>query len=466
MPQVRMWEGFRDLSAKYGDMIRLRMFSQDMVVLGSPGVIFELLDRRSANSSDRKQTPSIPLMGHDTTFGLMSAGQTWKNHRRAFWQQFNPTAVTKYYAMQREMAYMLVGMMFKEPTELEKNLQDSIAAMLVRTLFGFDAQDRNDRVLKLVWDCIEGTRELLISGGFLMDFFPILRFAPSFVPFQRKLARWRTINEHFKDELFAQYKAELKTQERDAYPCMVGEVIASLTDGSGSEHMLASAEHIAKSITLDAVNAGTDTTTSILQTIFFAMSLYPSVQAKAHAELDAVVGPDRLPDFSDRESLVYLDAIIKETMRWMPSSPLGLTHCTREDDIVNGHFIPAGTVLLGNIWACLHDPAVYDDPETFRPERFLRDGRLDPDARDPGELSFGFGRRICPGRHFGLAAVYINVASALHVFDFSPPVDAHGREIRIEPRMVSGFVSRAEDARCTVKLLPERAKLIRGPRRT
>ena len=80
------------------------------------------------------------------------------------------------------------------------------------------------------------------------------------------------------------------------------------------------------------------------------MSLHPSIQEKVHAELDTVVGPNRLPDFSDRQALVYLNAVIKEAMRWMPSAPLGLTHCTREDDIVNGYFIPAGTVLLGNIW--------------------------------------------------------------------------------------------------------------------
>lgn len=80
------------------------------------------------------------------------------------------------------------------------------------------------------------------------------------------------------------------------------------------------------------------------------MSLHPSIQRKAQAELDTVVGPDRLPDFRDRESLIYLDAIIKEAMRWMPSAPLGLTHCTMEDEVVNGNFIPAGTVLLANIW--------------------------------------------------------------------------------------------------------------------
>nr|VWO95117.1 N/A [Ganoderma boninense] len=431
---------------------------QETVILGSPEVIFELLDKRSANTSDRKQTPSISLMGHDTTFGLMPYGQRWRIHRRAFWQQFNQTGVTKYHAVLRDMALRLLSMMLTDPAGLEESLQE--------TLYGFDARDRDDRMLSLIWDCVEGTRELLISGAFLMDFFPVLRFAPSFLPFHRKLAKWRAANVRFKDEPFARFKAQHEHRTPDDYPCMVGEVLGSLSDDSIGENALADAEHIAKGLTLDAINAGTDTTTSILLTIFFALSLYPSIQRKAQAELDAVVGPHRLPDFSDRESLVYLEAIIKEAMRWMPSAPLGLTHCTREDEVVNGYFIPAGTVLLANIWcvdlpvrsnirltvlmavrcdgyirACLHDSAVYDNPETFRPERFLQDGKLNLDAQDPDSFSFGFGRRICPGRHFGLAAVFIYAASALHVFEFSPPLDEQGREIRINPRMASGFVS-------------------------
>ena len=83
------------------------------------------------------------------------------------------------------------------------------SATLVRTLYGFDTKDQDDSVLKLVWDCIEGSRQLLVAGGFLMDFFPILRFAPSFVPFQRKLAEWRTVNVRFKEDMFAKYKADV-----------------------------------------------------------------------------------------------------------------------------------------------------------------------------------------------------------------------------------------------------------------
>ena len=80
------------------------------------------------------------------------------------------------------------------------------------------------------------------------------------------------------------------------------------------------------------------------------MSLYPDIQKKAQAELYSIVGQDRLPDFSDRDSLPYIHAIIKEALRWMPPAPLGLTHCTTNDDELRGYFVPAGTVLIANIW--------------------------------------------------------------------------------------------------------------------
>lgn len=81
------------------------------------------------------------------------------------------------------------------------------------------------------------------------------------------------------------------------------------------------------------------------------MSLYPEVLKKAQAELDAVVGPHRLPDFEDRDALVYVNAIIKEALRWHVVTPLSVPHCTLEDDVFNGYFIPAGTTILPNVWS-------------------------------------------------------------------------------------------------------------------
>ena len=80
------------------------------------------------------------------------------------------------------------------------------------------------------------------------------------------------------------------------------------------------------------------------------MSLYPDIQKKAQAELAAVVGPNRLPDFDDRDALVYVSAIVKETLRWFNVAPLGISHRTMEDDEFRGYFIPAGTLITPNIW--------------------------------------------------------------------------------------------------------------------
>ena len=97
------------------------------------------------------------------------------------------------------------------------------------------------------------------------------------------------------------------------------------------------------------------------------MALYPEVQKKAQAEIDAVVGSKRLPDFHDRHSLPYLNAVLKETLRWNLVAPLGrllliiivatiltspkaIPHMSTTDDEYNGFYIPKGTIVIGNAW--------------------------------------------------------------------------------------------------------------------
>ncbi|KAI0662141.1 cytochrome P450 [Cubamyces menziesii] len=93
-----------------------------------------------------------------------------------------------------------------------------------------------------------------------------------------------------------------------------------------------------------------DTTYSTIEGLFLALSLYPEVQRKAQAELDAVVNRERLPGLEDRHALVYINAVVKEALRWHNVVPLGVTHCTLEDDELHGYFIPAGTSVVPNVW--------------------------------------------------------------------------------------------------------------------
>ena len=89
------------------------------------------------------------------------------------------------------------------------------------------------------------------------------------------------------------------------------------------------------------------------------MMLNPEIQAKAQAELDACLspsgvaaadGPERLPSYEDRPNLPYIDAVVKETLRWMPVAPMGLPHVTTEEDVYKGYYIPKGALLMANIW--------------------------------------------------------------------------------------------------------------------
>ena len=123
------------------------------------------------------------------------------------------------------------------------------------------------------------------------------------------------------------------------------------------------------------------------------MVLNPKVMEKAQEELDRVVGKDRLPDFSDRANLPYIDAVVKETLRWNPPVPVGLSSKVTKDDVYRGYFIPAGATIMQNIWAVCRDPSAYPNPEIFNPDRFLKDGKINPQVFNPEDRVFGTGRR-------------------------------------------------------------------------
>ena len=122
------------------------------------------------------------------------------------------------------------------------------------------------------------------------------------------------------------------------------------------------------------------------------MLRYPEFQTKAQAEIDRVL-QGALPAFGDEESLPYVTAILLEVFRWKPVTPFSVPHALTSDDVYRGYRIPGGATVVPNIWSMMHDEDMYPDPFTFNPERFLKDGKLNPAVRDPRNIGFGFGRR-------------------------------------------------------------------------
>ena len=180
--------------------------------------------------------------------------------------------------------------------------------------------------------------------------------------------------------------------------------------------------------------AGSETTSSTLMWWTLAMVAFPQVQRRAQAELDAVVGRSRLPTFADAPHLPYVRAIIKEVLRWRPSAPLGVPHKTTEDDWYEGMFIPKGATCVPNTWQCNHDRAIFgDDADEFRPERHLDNkGELVPgpiETNQEGHVSFGFGRRICVGKHLANDSLFIHTARILWTANLESVKDENGRDV-------------------------------------
>ena len=167
------------------------------------------------------------------------------------------------------------------------------------------------------------------------------------------------------------------------------------------------------------------------------MIAFPEVQRRAQAEIDAVVGRDRLPTFADVLRLPYVCAIIKEILRWRPAVPLGIPHAATNEDWYEGMYIPKGTVCIANIWHCNHDRAVFgDDADEFRPERHLdENGELLPgpfETNQAGHVGFGFGRRICVGKDLATESLFINTVRILWATKLERPRDENGVEVPLD----------------------------------
>ncbi|GJJ11875.1 hypothetical protein Clacol_006113 [Clathrus columnatus] len=158
------------------------------------------------------------------------------------------------------------------------------------------------------------------------------------------------------------------------------------------------------------------------------MAIHPDIQARAQAQIDDIDGRERMPNFDDFDKLPYVQALIKERLRWRVVVPFGVPHALSEDDIYEGYFIPKGTDCVVNVWGLNHDQNVYGpDAESFRPERHLDEQpSCANETKDEGHCAFGFGRRVCVGRHVALNTCI------LWCFNITPAEDESGKPMLID----------------------------------
>ncbi|KAF8652308.1 hypothetical protein AX16_004466 [Volvariella volvacea WC 439] len=391
-PKSYQWRTFFEWTKTYdSDILYLNLAGHGLVVLNSFSVTKELLERRSAIYSSRpKSTMVMDLMGWDFAMVFMEYGPTWREHRKFMYQSFNPITVTKFKPHITKATHTLMRNLLNKPDEYTYFVRHMTAEVILLITYGIQVLPENDPYVNIVERAASTAASATLHGSFIVDFFPWLKYVPEWFPFaqfQRLAKEWKTYTMEMVDTPYNAVRDDI----------LAGKGIKSLVaDGlcaRGDKESSAEWEDIVKRVAGLMYAAGSDTTVAAIVTGILAFMCHPDVLKKAQAEIDSTVAPGHLPDLSDKESLPYLSAIVKEILRWNPPLPFGVPHFIESDDIYDGYHIPAGTIVLSNIWGMLHDENLYADPFTFDPERFLKNGKLNPEVHDPETMVFGFGRR-------------------------------------------------------------------------
>lgn len=173
----------------------------------------------------------------------------------------------------------------------------------------------------------------------------------------------------------------------------------------------------------DIVIGGTGTTSTAYEWTMAELMVHHKVMKKAQEELIQVVGANDMVEEYHIHKLPYLQAVAKESLRLHPSAPLLLPRCPAQACTVGGYTIPKGAKVFLNAWAIHRDPQFWDNPDEFRPERFLGDqgNKLDFSGNNLHYIPFGSGRRICAGLQLGERMLMYVLATFLHMFHWEVP---------------------------------------------
>ncbi|PIL29425.1 cytochrome P450 [Ganoderma sinense ZZ0214-1] len=430
-PRKHLGREFAALSSKFGDIVYLNLLGQDAIFLGSLKAARDLLDKRSANYSNRPESIMVQLVEFGWFTALMNYGPRWRQHRCAIHLTMGPEVVPQYEGIQSDAARNFLRDLLRDPQDLASHIKFTVTATTMRAIYGIEVpRKKDDKYYQMLERMAEVAEAILLPGKFHVEALPVLRYLPAWFPgggFKTWAADAKRDLAYILDYLFSGAKAVMGDSSRRSVVSRI------LEDSESQEEQMVELEKMCKEVAATLYAGVADTLKVQLEGFFMAMTLYPEAQSKAQEELDAVVGTERLPEFSDRPTLPYLSALVKELLRWHPVAPLGLPHRVVADDEYKGYLIPGGATVFVNVWAILCDPEVYPQPHDFVPERFLDSaGNLDVHGRDPADVVFGFGRRVCPGRHFAESTMFILCASVLSAFEIGPPVGEDGAAIEVK----------------------------------
>ncbi|XP_050712088.1 methyl farnesoate epoxidase-like isoform X4 [Eriocheir sinensis] len=410
LPHKKLWR----LSSTYGPVVGLFFGNRPAVVVNGWEAVKEALMNEDLNG---RPESAFVTAAYNGTYGVVFAeGGFWKEQRRFTLHQFRNLGFAK--RSHEEIVHGEVRAVIQEIRETKGSI--TLLGMLgvsniniLWAVMGGKRFSRDDpRLMDLVLVLNKVFRAGEISGGIAQALPFLVPYLPKSSPYHVVLSGFRQSTDFLKAAI-EEHKATLDPDNpRDFIDTYLVEMAKQKHDPNSTF-----TEHQLMATCTDIFMAGTDTGSASVSFGILLMALHPEIMARVQKELDEVVGRERLPSFEDRNKLVYTDATLSEVFRFRGVAPVTVAHKAMRDTILQGHRIPADTMLLVNLYTIQMDPEYWGDPETFRPERFLNpDGSYRKDER---HIPFGKGRRICLGESLARMTSFVLFTSLLQNFTFT-----------------------------------------------
>ncbi|KAF7594730.1 hypothetical protein BBP40_008437 [Aspergillus hancockii] len=424
VPQVLPWRTFDQWSKKYGPIMSAQFGRQTIIFITDSNIARELLDKRGSTYSDR---PRMVMANDNLTKGmhilLRQYDDRFRLHQRMEAPVLSPRASSTYFPIQdlesKQLLYELLS-----SNDFCLHLERYSISLLYSLAYGFRVETGEEQD-------VEDARVVLHNFGYgsrvgtwLVDAIPILDVLPKF------LAPWKRIGEKF-------FQIESSLHMRNMKKGLESSAWNWTKEFSMSKQaQVMPPMELAYDVGVLA-DAGLDTTSAVMKIFVLAARSYPRFISVAQEELDRVVRRDRLPSLSDKENLPYIVAVVEETLRWRSMVPGGIPHAARKDDTYMGYRIPKGATMIALHWSLSLNEEQFENPLEFRPERWL--GQSDDDRFTN---FFGYGRRICTGRHIARNSLFTLMARILWAFHIRAPIGPDGRGKGVDDMdFESGFVS-------------------------
>jgi len=304
-----------------------------MIVLNSAEAVKDLIDKKSNIYSDRQEL----YVGQTICSGgnrmlLLRYGPTWRLIRKMCHTLLNITAAKSYLPYQVLENKQMINDMLDTPDRFLEHIRRYTTSFTTSMVYGwrtpvYDHQDVHD----LYSEADKFFQITQSPTAALFDCFPVLRRLPEQLASVKRRAR--TIYQ-VQGDLYLRHWLNCKASVKsDTARPSFGANMAKVQEGEGERNF---SDRLAAYTAGSLLEAGSDTTASTLYAFVLAMVAFPEVQKRAQAEIDRVIGGERMPTIEDEPSLQYVRDCAKETMRWMPTAMFALPHAVTWDDSYMG----------------------------------------------------------------------------------------------------------------------------------